>query len=94
MAAKKYATDSNTHTHTYAELGVKNVAESEKNAEPKPVPESEPEHNVGHGGICERAYSNSADVPPPLITPPTTALALQLYKVFICLYDACHAENL
>lgn len=41
-------------------MGVKNVAESEKNAEPKPEPESEPEpeHNVGHGGICARELTS------------------------------------
>lgn len=76
-------------------MGVKNVAESKKNAEPKPEPESEPEHNVGHGGICARELTSvqmprtSTDhsllyLPPPLV----------LHKVFICLYDACHAENL
>lgn len=51
-------------------MGVKNVAESEKNAEPKPEPESEPEHNVGHGGICARELTS--------VQMPRTSMDLSL----------------
>lgn len=53
-------------------MGVKNVAESKKNAELKLEPESEPEHNVGHGGICERELTS--------VQMPRTSTDLSLFS--------------